>query len=173
MKRAYFLVLILSIVLTGYSQKKTSEDKIKGISGTAVGGANLSPEQVKQKAIDDAKVNALREAGISENINSYTDYFRSESEDKFEELFTKDILSNINGTVKDIEVIEEKAKSGIKKILVFPLSFVADCLETNLEIATEYAELFKKHGGEHFQMVESLNAEDFWVNSLKTIILAE
>ena len=40
------------------------------------------------------------------------------------------------------KVIEEKAKNGIKKLLVFPLSFVADCLETNLEIATEYAELF-------------------------------
>ena len=70
------------------------------------------------------------------------------------------------------KIIEEKARNGIKKILVFPLSFVADCLETNVEIGSEYEELFKEHGGEHLQMVESLNAEDFWVNALKTIILA-
>ncbi len=69
------------------------------------------------------------------------------------------------------KVIEEKAKNGIKRLLVFPLSFVADCLETNLEIATEYARLFKHHGGEELTMVESLNAEDFWVDALKTITL--
>ncbi|MDF1546448.1 MAG: ferrochelatase [Bacteroidales bacterium] len=70
------------------------------------------------------------------------------------------------------KVIEEKAKAGVKKMLVLPLSFVADCLETNLEIGTEYAELFKENGGGHYQMVESLNAEDFWINALKSIILA-
>ncbi len=71
------------------------------------------------------------------------------------------------------KVIEEKAKTGVKKLLVFPLSFVADCLETNLEIATEYAELFKHCGGEELVMVESLNAEKFWVNALKNIIFSK
>jgi len=68
------------------------------------------------------------------------------------------------------KVIEEKAKQGVKKLLVIPLSFVADCLETNFEIATEYAELFKELGGEKLQMVESLNAEDYWVKAVKEIV---
>ncbi len=69
------------------------------------------------------------------------------------------------------KVIEEKAKQGVKKLLVIPLSFVADCLETNFEIATEYAELFKELGGEKLQMVESLNAEEYWVEAVKKIAL--
>ena len=108
-KKAYVLVLIFSITLTGFAQKKTSQHKIKEITGVGIGGPSQSYDQVKQKAIYDAKVNALKKAGISENISSYSDYFRSETEDKMEELFTSDILSNINGTVKNIEVLEEKA----------------------------------------------------------------
>ena len=69
------------------------------------------------------------------------------------------------------KTIEEKAKQGVKKLLLLPLSFVADCLETNYEIATEYAELFKELDGEKLQMVESLNSEDYWVEAIKEIIM--
>lgn len=69
------------------------------------------------------------------------------------------------------KILEEKAREGKKRILVFPFSFVADCLETELEIAKEYQELFVSNGGKDLVMVHSLNAEDFWVNALKTIIL--
>jgi len=101
-------MLILGLSFTAIAQKKTTEDKLKNIIGIAIGGASQTPEEVKQKAINDAKVNALKKAGIAENINAYTDYFRSETENKMEELFTSDILSSINGTVKDVEVIEAK-----------------------------------------------------------------
>lgn len=105
-KRACFLVLMVGLVFTTFAQKKITEDKLKAVSGVAIGGQDQSAEQIKQKAINDAKINALKKAGIEENISSYTDYFRSETEHTMEELFTSDILTNINGTVKDIELIE-------------------------------------------------------------------
>lgn len=92
----------------GICQNKTDEFQLMGIVGEAIGGEHLSPEQVKQKAINNAKINALKKGGIEENINSYTDYFRKESDNTFEELFTSDILSNIEGTVKDIEVVDAR-----------------------------------------------------------------
>ncbi len=107
MKKVNFLILLLSISSLVFSQKKMSEHKVKQIAGVGVGGASQTPQQVLQKAINDAKVNALKKAGIEENINAYSDYFRSETENSMEELFTSDILSNINGTVKDIDVIEK------------------------------------------------------------------
>ena len=64
----------------------------------------------------------------------------------------------------------EKAKSGIKKILIFAPSFVADCLETTVEIEYEYGHLFKEHGGERLQMVESLNGNKAWIDGLEQII---
>lgn len=66
--------------------------------------------------------------------------------------------------------IIEKAKSGIKKMLVFSPAFVADCLETLYEVKIEYARLFKEHGGETLDLAASLNSEDEWVEALETII---
>jgi ferrochelatase len=71
------------------------------------------------------------------------------------------------------EVIIQKAKEGKKRILVFSPAFVADCLETSIEIAYEYDLLLKKKGGERLQLVESLNDSDQWMECLKGMIHKE
>jgi len=69
-------------------------------------------------------------------------------------------------------VLEEKAKAGIKKILVFSPAFVADCLETLHEIGNEYNELFREHGGESVTLVKSLNTNPAWVKAVQEIVLS-
>lgn len=98
-------MLLTGLMLGASAQRKTTEHKINAAKGVAFGGESMSPDQVKQKAINAAKVKALKEAGIDENINSYNDFFRAETESTMEELFTTDILSQINGTVKNVEVL--------------------------------------------------------------------
>lgn len=71
------------------------------------------------------------------------------------------------------KVVEEKAKEGKKKILVFSPAFVSDCLETIYEVGTEYNEIFTKHGGEKIQLVESLNDHPKWIEALKNMVLAK
>lgn len=68
------------------------------------------------------------------------------------------------------EVIEDLGKEGKKRILVFSPAFVADCLETTVEIGSEYLEIFQEHGGEELDLVKSLNSEDYWVDGLEGII---
>ncbi|MFH1005712.1 MAG: ferrochelatase [Bacteroidota bacterium] len=68
------------------------------------------------------------------------------------------------------KIIKEKAKEGVKKILVFSPSFVADCLETIYEIDFEYSELFKKHGEKKLQLVKSLNENAKWIECLINLI---
>lgn len=68
------------------------------------------------------------------------------------------------------KVIEEKAKQGIKKILVFSPAFVADCLETIYEIGIEYYHIFRHHGGEKLQLVESLNENKEWIKTLEKMV---
>lgn len=77
-----------------------------------------------------------------------------------------------NGWVKPYtdEVLRELAGKGLKKILVFCPSFTADCLETIIEIGHEYKDLFREHGGEQLDYVESLNSSDSWVKTLKEMI---
>lgn len=69
------------------------------------------------------------------------------------------------------KVIEELAKKGMKKVLVFSPAFVADCLETIYEIGTEYDEIFKSNGGEKITLVNSLNSNDDWVEAVRQIVL--
>jgi len=68
-------------------------------------------------------------------------------------------------------IIEDLAKAGIKKVLAFSPSFIADCLETTIEVGDEFQEIFLNAGGEHWQLVESLNASQVWVQCLKSIVL--
>jgi ferrochelatase len=69
------------------------------------------------------------------------------------------------------EVIKQLPGRGIKKVLVFSPAFVADCLETMIEIGVEYKKLFLEHGGERLQLVESLNVHPIWVECLKQMVL--
>ena len=62
------------------------------------------------------------------------------------------------------------AKEGYKRVLIVAPAFVADCLETTVEIGIEYQELFEKHGGEKVQLVESLNDHPLWIETMKEMI---
>lgn len=69
-----------------------------------------------------------------------------------------------------IKVIEELAEKGAKKLLVFSPAFVADCLETTIEIGYEYQEEFEEWGGEHIDLVPSLNADPRWIRVIADLV---
>ncbi len=68
------------------------------------------------------------------------------------------------------ELIKELAKKGARKLLITVPSFVADCLETLVEIEKEYEKLFRESGGEKLVLVKSLNNNAQWVKAAATII---
>lgn len=68
------------------------------------------------------------------------------------------------------EVIDQWAKEGAKKILVFSPAFVADCLETLIEIGVEYQEDFEKLGGEKVQLVPSTNDHPRFIDCLEDLV---
>ena len=67
--------------------------------------------------------------------------------------------------------VKELPEAGNKRVLAFSPAFVTDCLETNIEIGEEYKEQFEENGGEHWQLVESLNTHEAWVHCLKEMVL--
>lgn len=69
------------------------------------------------------------------------------------------------------KVVEECARRGMKKILVFSPAFTSDCLETIIEIGEEYQEMFRQYGGEKVQLVESLNEHPVWIQCLKELVI--
>ena len=68
------------------------------------------------------------------------------------------------------DIIEERAEKGNKRMLVFCPAFVADCLETTIEISTEYKELFIEKGGKELDLVESLNDHPMWIKAVKEMV---
>lgn len=71
------------------------------------------------------------------------------------------------------KVIEELAEKGAKRLLVFSPAFVADCLETIIEIGTEYQEEFEEMGGEHVDLVPSLNNDPRWIKAVAKLVKKE
>ena len=91
-------------------------------------------------------------------VEKYTVCFQSRLDKNWLEPFTD-------------KVIIEQARKGAMKLLVFSPAFVADCLETTIEIGKEYQLLFVEHGGEKVQLAESLNDYPLWINTLKEVVL--
>ncbi len=69
------------------------------------------------------------------------------------------------------EVLDALAARGVKRVLVFSPAFVADCLETLIEIGYEYQHEFEKNGGEKVDLVPSLNDRPEWIEAVKTLVL--
>ncbi|MGM0580069.1 MAG: ferrochelatase [Bacteroidota bacterium] len=69
------------------------------------------------------------------------------------------------------DVLKDLAKAGKKSVLAFSPAFVSDCLETTIEVGEEFKEEFEAVGGERWDLVESLNDNKEWVQTLKTLVL--
>lgn len=83
----------------------------------------------------------------------------------FQSRLTKNWLSPFS----DLEIVK-LAKEGKKRILIAAPSFIADCLETIVEIGVEYQHLFEENGGEKIQLVESLNTNADWIETLAELV---
>lgn len=66
--------------------------------------------------------------------------------------------------------LKARREAGDKNLLVFSAAFVADCLETTIEIGEEYQEEWEEMGGENLYLVESLNDNPKWVKAVTEMI---
>jgi len=66
-------------------------------------------------------------------------------------------------------ITAEFPKKGYKNILAFSPSFIADCLETTIEVGDEFKEIFLENGGDKWQLVESLNDHPLWIETLEDL----
>lgn len=71
------------------------------------------------------------------------------------------------------KVVEEQGRKGAKRLLAFSPAFVADCLETVIEIGDEYQEIFESFGGEKIQLVPSCNDHERFIDCLQELVQKE
>ncbi len=69
------------------------------------------------------------------------------------------------------DVVEELAAKGVKNMLVVPVAFVSDHLETLFELGHEYARLAREKGVERYEVMEGLNESELFAESLAQLVL--
>jgi ferrochelatase len=69
-----------------------------------------------------------------------------------------------------VDVFQDLASRGVKRIAVACPSFVCDCLETLEEIGIRGHETFQAAGGERLQLVPCLNSDSQWAGALANLI---
>lgn len=104
MIRFFLTTLFLCIISGVFSQ----EISIKNAVGSYYGNENMTLKQIKQNSLNEAKIDALTKAGISENINSYSQLFNSEIDNNYTEMFSKNIINQIKGAVTEVEINDIK-----------------------------------------------------------------
>jgi hypothetical protein len=80
------LLVAIGFVLVVMVHTQAQSQKVKGVPGSA-SIVNITPEQAKQKAIDDAKAESLRLAGVEEWVQSVSFLETRESNNKVTDFF--------------------------------------------------------------------------------------
>lgn len=69
------------------------------------------------------------------------------------------------------DVISTKGAAGVKQMLVYPIAFVSDHIETLYELGMEYKELARHSGIEQYRVVPALNDHPRLINALTQLVL--
>ncbi|MDX2242963.1 MAG: ferrochelatase [Leptolyngbyaceae cyanobacterium bins.302] len=70
------------------------------------------------------------------------------------------------------DALQELAEQGVKDLVVVPISFVSEHIETLEEIDIEYRELAESAGVEHFYRVPALNTHPTFINDLTEMVVS-
>jgi ferrochelatase len=68
-------------------------------------------------------------------------------------------------------VIREKAAAGVRQMLVYPIAFVSDHVETLFELGVTYAEIARARGIPHYHVTPALNSHPRFIQALKSLVL--
>lgn len=70
-----------------------------------------------------------------------------------------------------VQMIEELAKEGHKNLLIVPISFVSDHIETLFELDIEYRHVADKVGIENYYVMKGLNDSELFIDALADVVL--
>ena len=108
MKRILLLTVLLMLtapLYTGYAQNK----RVRNITGRCEVTRDISLAQAEERALEDAKINAMRKAGIPERLWSVTGLINEDDGSEFSQVLSRMTTLEVNGliTVKEVDYSEE------------------------------------------------------------------
>lgn len=108
MTRKIVFYLLISILF--FQNNLVSQERIhvEGATGVGIMVGSISERAARREALNDAKVEALRKAGVTEHLSSYEMLFRSETDRDYSEFFSSDVHAELQGAVQHYEVVNEQ-----------------------------------------------------------------
>ena len=126
--RSLFLSAALLMVMA-FSSQAQDVVKVSGCIGEATISGSVSEVEARSMALQEAKLSALRKAGVSENISSYATMFKGESGKELSEFFSSEFQSEIRGAVSKYEAREEKFIDPISKLFTLRITIDAEVVK--------------------------------------------
>ncbi len=71
-----------------------------------------------------------------------------------------------------LDTLARLGEAGVKSVIVVPISFTCDHIETLIEIDEQLRDVALEHGIEHFSRARSLNTEPTWIQALAELVRA-
>jgi len=71
------------------------------------------------------------------------------------------------------DTVERLAGEGVKHMLIVPIAFTSDHLETLFELNIEYRRVAKEAGVAQYEMTEGLNDSPVFIDALAGLVLAK
>ena len=99
--------------------------QVEGVTGVGIIAGGISERDARREALNDAKVEALRKAGVSEHLSSYEMLFRSETDRDYSEFFSADIHSELQGAVQQYGIVNEQRSVDVHRN-VFTIEITID-----------------------------------------------
>lgn len=108
-RTAAVLILVNSLFTAGiFTAQAQQTISVQGARGTAYITGDISANQAFHQALNQAKINALSLAGISEHISSYAALLSSQLNNDFSEFFSGEIMSEIQGAVRKHTLVKQE-----------------------------------------------------------------
>ena len=98
-------LIFLLLFFISYNSFSQIYIKVEGATGSYTGTINESIQEVKSRAIQDAKLDALIKAGISENMKIYSTLYRRTKNNQYDRSFTSESISELQGGVLEYTII--------------------------------------------------------------------
>ena len=124
-------LILLAFFVTSLSCFGQKIINVKSVKGMYIGSNTETPITVKEKALNNAKVNALNKAGIAEDISSYNLLYRQGNNEDFQEIFDSQFQSEIKGAIKSYEIIDEKRSANEFGNFVIEITINAKVIKYN------------------------------------------
>jgi len=104
-------IFAIAALLMPMSVQSQEVVEVKGVTGIGVIVGRISFEDAKREALNQAKIEALRLAGVNEQLQSFEMLFRSEINNDFTEFFSSDIHAELRGAVKHYSLVSTETKT--------------------------------------------------------------